>query len=216
MDNVGIFSFARKQSQRCPNKMLKPFAGTTLTDIALSKLKKFGNNAFFAGYEDEFKRKCRKAGVRFLQREYKSVTIDGPITEILSFLREVDYENLLIVNSCLPFLRYRTIAGFLNDCLSHDCRPAFAVIRKNNFFFNLKREPLNFSLSLKTINTKTVEPVYEFAHALYFFNREYFFKSGRYWNWKNVRLVEISDKLELLDIDTQEDFEIAARLWKNK
>ena len=26
---VGVFSFGRKQSERCPNKMLRPFADTT-------------------------------------------------------------------------------------------------------------------------------------------------------------------------------------------
>lgn len=216
MNSVGIFSFARKQSQRCPNKMLKPFAGTTLTDIVLSKLKNFGDSAFFAGYEDEFKRKCVKAGVRFVRRSHRSAHIDAPITEILSFLKKVDFEYLLIVNSCLPLLKYETIAAFLEDCRKNDFRPAFSVIRRNNFFFSLKRKPLNFSLSLKTINTKTVDPVYEFAHALYFFNKEYFFKHGRYWDWRYVRLIELKEKLELVDIDTQEDFEIAQRLWKNK
>lgn len=28
--SVGVFSFGRKESHRCPNKILRPFAGTTL------------------------------------------------------------------------------------------------------------------------------------------------------------------------------------------
>ena len=38
---IGVFAFARTQSERCPNKMLRPFAGTTLTDIVLEKLSAF-------------------------------------------------------------------------------------------------------------------------------------------------------------------------------
>ena len=69
---------------------------------------------------------------------------------------------------------------------------------------------------MKTINTKAVEPVYEFAHALYFFNKEYFFENGRYWDWKEVEFIEIQDKVELIDIDTEEDFKIAEDIYKTR
>lgn len=214
--DIGIFSFARKQSQRCPNKMLRPFGKATLTDIVLEKLGNFKQNSFFAGYEPEFKDKCAKHGVRFVQRSQKSATIDEPITEILSFLKDLEYDYFLIVNACLPFLRVESIEKFLNKCLEQDFHPAFAVIKRHNFYMTAERKPLNFSLSLKTINTKAVEPVYEFAHALYFFKKDYFFKNGRYWDWKDVRLTEIDNKLELVDIDTEEDFEIAEGLYNIK
>ena len=83
MNNTGVFSFARKQSQRCPNKMLRPFANTTLTDIVLKKLAEFGDRAFFAGFEPEFEDRSRQRGVKFIKRDKKSVNIDGPITDIL-------------------------------------------------------------------------------------------------------------------------------------
>src|SRR3989338_4530606 len=79
-------------------------------------------------------------------------------------------------------------------------RPAFSVALRKNFFLDEKRRPLNFKLSLKTINTKMVSPVYEFAHALYFFDKDYFFKHGRYWDWQEVRFIEIKEKAELIDI----------------
>lgn len=36
--DISIYVGARKQSRRCPNKMLRPFAGTTLIEIYLEKL----------------------------------------------------------------------------------------------------------------------------------------------------------------------------------
>ena len=78
----------------------------------------------------------------------------------------------------------------------------------------MDRTPLNFSLSLKTINTKTVDSVYEFAHALYLFNKDYFFCHGKYWDWKTVELLELEGKLQLFDIDTEEDFALARNIWK--
>jgi CMP-N-acetylneuraminic acid synthetase len=194
--------------------MLRPFLETSLTDIVLSKLRHFEEKSFFAGFEHEFEEKCKRAGVRFVKRDEKSINIDSPIVEILSFLKELDFKYFLIVNACLPFLKVETIERFLNDCASCGYEPAFSVVKRNNFFTDIRRKPLNFKLSMKTINTKEVEPVYEFAHALYFFNKDYFFKYGRYWDWKSVRFIEIKDKLELIDIDTEEDFKIAEVIYK--
>jgi CMP-N-acetylneuraminic acid synthetase len=69
---------------------------------------------------------------------------------------------------------------------------------------------------MKTINSKTVQPVHEFAHALYFFDRRYFFEHGRYWDWRTVRLLELPDRRETLDIDTEEDFELAESVWRGR
>ncbi|MES1255938.1 MAG: NTP transferase domain-containing protein [Acidobacteriota bacterium] len=210
---VGVFSFGRKQSARCPNKLLRPFAGTTLADIALGKLAAFGRHAFFAARDDEFRVKAAAHGVPFVERSEHSAIVDEPIVEVLSFLRDVSYTHLLIVNACLPLLKEETIRAFLDDAVAGGCAPAFAVARRQNHFLTLDRRPVNFPADMKTINTKTVQPLYEFAHALYFFEREYFFRQGRYWDWQEVRLVEIADRHELVDIDTEDDFTFAEALW---
>ena len=212
--SIGVFSFGRTQSQRCPNKMLRPFADTTLTDIILAKLSAFVPRAFFAGLDEEFREKSAQHRVPFVARDPRSVAIDEPITEILSFLREVPYTHLLIVNGCLPFLKTATIEGFLEDCVRGDLQPAFAVTRRRNHFMSLDRRPLNFAIDMKTINTKSVEPVLEFAHALYFFDKTYFFEHGRYWDWRTVRLLEAGSPRELVDIDTEDDFVFAEAVWK--
>ncbi len=214
MRRVGVFSFGRKQSQRCPNKMLRPFGGTTLADLAMEKLSAFSPDAFFAGHEPEFEAKAAQHGLVYVERSERSVTIDEPITEILSFLRDLPYSHFLIVNGCLPFLKVATIRAFLDQAVTGGHEPAFAVARRQNHFIGLDRVPLNFPSDMKTINSKTVRPVYEFAHALYFFERDYFFAHGRYWDWSEVRLLEIDDRYELVDIDTEEDFTFAQALWQ--
>ena len=213
-ESVGVFSFGRKESQRCPNKMLRPFGATTLADLIIGKLAAFRPGAFFAGLDAEFRDKCAEAGVPFVERDPRSVIIDEPITDILAFLRDQPYSHFLIVNGCLPFLKTSTIAEFLDDCRRHDHAPAFGVVRRRNHFLSTARRPLNFPSDMKTINTKTVEPVLEFAHALYFFEKDYFFTQGRYWDWATVRLVELPDVRELVDIDTEEDFAFAEALWR--
>lgn len=194
--------------------MLRPLAGTTLTDILLAKFARCPFATFFAGYESVFRERCEAHGVRFVQRDLHSATIDAPIIEILSFLRPLEFTHFLCVNASLPFLDIDTIAAFLDDCLAHDREPAFGVMRRTNHFMSLDRRPLNFDIGAKTINTKAIEPVLEFAHALYFFSKDYFFREGRYWDWHTVRLIEIPDRLQTVDVDTEEDFRIAEALWK--
>lgn len=211
--SVAVMSFGRRQSERCPDKLLRPFAETTLADIMMAKLSLLGPDSFFAARDDEFRAKAAAHGVTFLERSERSVSIDEPIVEILSFLREVPYTHIAIVNACLPFLAVDTIRRFLVQSAEGGHRPAFAVLRRNTHFVTLDGRPLNFPADLKTINSKTVEPVFEFAHALYFFEREYFFRHGRYWDWREVRLLEIADRHEVIDIDTEEDFALAEALW---
>ena len=173
--NIAIFSFGRKKSSRVKNKLLKKFSNTTLTDIVLKKLKIFNKQSFFAGYEHEFKKKCNLHNVRFVKRNFRSCVIDSPITSILHFLKKQNYKKFIIINACVPFLKISTIKNFIKFCQQDPGKPAFTIIKKNNFFLDKKYNPINFNKNLKTINTKKVNSIYEFAHALYYFDKDFFF-----------------------------------------
>jgi CMP-N-acetylneuraminic acid synthetase len=213
--DIGIFSFGRKGSFRVKNKLLKKFGNTTLTDIVLKKLKKFNKQSFFAGYDTEFEEKCSFHKIRFVKRDYKSSTIDTPITSILHFLKKQGYKKFIIINACVPFLKISTIKKFIKFCLEQPNRPAFTIVKKNNLYLNNNYKPINFNKNLKTINTKKVKEIYEFAHCLYYFDKDFFFVNKRYWNYNNLRYFEIKNKYEQIDIDTNEDFLIAKKLWLN-
>lgn len=211
--DIAVWSCSRISSARCPNKMIRPFHDTTLTDIFLGKLARLKNNIFFAGYEEVFKEKCKAQGVPFVQRSRESALADEPAAKIYEFLKSVPYEYVLQVNACIPFLRTNTIVDFLESCAS-DRRPSFAVKRKRNYFVNIDGSPINWKSNITTINTKSVDPVYEFAHVFYFFKKEHFLKTGWYWDWNEVRYIEIPDGMETFDIDTEEEFFMAETLWK--
>jgi len=213
MNDVTVFSFGRTASARCHNKMLRPFAGTTLTDIVLQKLARLGLPCFFSGYEDEFKSKCATHGVPFIPRSQRSATIDGPITEILGFLEPIPSRYFIIVSACLPLLSVDDIRRFAETSMA-DRRPAMSARTHHTYFLRARdRAPLSFDGSGKTINTKTVEPVIELVHALYFFEKKFFFDEGRYWDWDQVRFHEMARPHRLVDIDTEEDFAAAQELW---
>ena len=211
--DIAVWSCSRIASSRCPNQMIRPFHSTTLTDIFLSKLARLERNVFFAGYEEVFEEKCRQHRVPFVKRTRKSSLTDFPASEIYSFLRDQPHEHLLLVNACVPFLRTKTILDFLESCQS-DARPAFGVLRTKNYFVHLNGQPINFDTNLMTINTKAVTPVNEFAHVFYYFHKEYFVKTGWFWDLNEVRYIEIPDGLEIFDIDTEEEFFMAETIWK--
>lgn len=183
----------------------------------LGKLAELGPHTFFAGYEDEFRLEAEGAGVAFVRRDRHSAFIDEPILDILSFLRDVDYEYLLWVNPCLPLLETDTIRGFLDTCIDGGFRPAFPVVTRKTHFLRLDRTAVNFDQSVKTLNTKTIEPILEMVHAFYFYNRRYFLDHGAYWTWADARMVELSvDREQLFDIDEEHEFALAERLWQAK
>ena len=214
---VGVFSFGRRQSERCPDKLMRPFGTSTLTRLMLQKLAEIGPNTFFAGLEDEFRRECDAAGVAFVQRDRRSATIDEPILDILSFLKDVDYDYLLWVNPCLPLLETATIKAFLDECIKGDCKPAFSVMTRRHHFLRADRTALNFDQTAKTLNTKKVEPVLEMVHAFYFYDRRFFLEHGAYWDWNDAHVIEwTSDRMQLFDIDEEHEFAYAERLWNAK
>lgn len=212
-EEVGVWSCARTSSTRCKEKMIRPFADTTLTDIFLNKISQVGDNVFFGGYEEIFQDKCSKYGVPFIQRSKESATVDEPASKIYEFLNDQPYEYLLQVNACLPFLKADTISNFLDVCVKDD-RPKFAVFRKNNYFTDLEGKAFNFSNDLTTINTKNVAPVNEFAHVFYFFKKSHFSDTGWYWDWNDICYIEINEDIETFDIDTEEQFRMAEAMWK--
>ncbi len=214
-EELTIWSCARISSQRCKNKMIREFAGSTLTDIFLDKLSKLEYNSFFSGYEDIFKKKCSKYNIRFQSRSKKSSEIDFPASEIYSFLNNVDTKYFLQINACLPLLRIDTINDFIDKALKSD-KPKFAVFKKNNYFIDKESNPVNFDYKINTINTKQVEHVYEFAHVFYFFKKEYFVKNGWYWDWNDLEYITIPSSIETFDIDTEEEFKTAEALYLSK
>ena len=211
---VAVFSCARLASQRCKNKMVRKFGDTTLLDILLSKLKSISSNTFFSGHESIFEERSKFYKVDFIPRSFKSGNSEVA-SEIYNFLEDVDYKYLLCINGCQPFLKRKTIEDFLSKCIKTK-RPTFAVFKRNNYFMDMNNNPFNYDPQIKTINTKFVQPVREFAHVFYFYERDYFLKNGVYWDWKEVDYVEIPHGIESLDIDSEEDFDMARLLWENK
>ena len=170
VEDVAVIIQARLSSQRCPQKMIRPFADTTLMDIVLEKLEKSSipnQNVWCSVYEPELKDLCSKYPFNVFNRSEKSAMSEGtPLTEIYEWWDEIPQKYVVLINACCPFVKTETIEGFFNDYLKSDTDGMFAVMDKKNYFWD---EDGTFLTPLKedVMNTKTAKIIREAAHCLY-------------------------------------------------
>lgn len=217
-DQVGVIVQARLSSQRCPQKMIKNFAGTTLMDICLSKLvqsKIPNNNIWVSVYEPELIDLCKKYPINIFHRSHQSAMSEGtPMTEIYEWWDKLPLQYVVLVNACAPFLTVKTIENFYDYYCSIPNDGMFGVIEKRNYYWNNNDELLT-PLTESVMNTKTAEPIKEAAHCLYASKLSSIKDSiwmGDFRKHGDIKLYTLSEK-ECFDIDYDWQFELAEKLY---
>jgi CMP-N-acetylneuraminic acid synthetase len=222
IDDIAVVIQARLGSKRIPQKMIKPFAGTTLTDIFLQKIKKCKSfpidNFYFSAYEPELQNIAIHHGVNIFHRSEASANSEGtPMTLMYEWWNMLPHKYVVLINACVPFLKPETIDSFVSEYASCDNDGMFAVMHKKNYFWDDRGELLT-PLSEDVMNTKTVQVTYEAAHCLYAGRLDRigigewmgnFNKSG------DIKLFSVEEQ-EVLDIDYPWQFELCEKLWESK
>jgi CMP-N-acetylneuraminic acid synthetase len=223
IDDVCVVISARLNSDRTPQKLVAPFAGTTLLDILLSKL--LGSkvipkkNILLASYERELLNIAEKYNIPTYRRSKESSESEGEdLTVLYEWYDKIDYKYVVLINPCVPFLSIQTIDKFFSAYVQSKHDGLFGVIPKKNYYWNMEGNlitdwPKEYSL----MNTKFVAPTYEAAHCLYG-SRLDIIKKG-HWMGKppykkdDPALFELAEK-ECFDIDYVWQFEIAEVLYR--
>jgi len=224
MKNINQVAFliqARLSSQRCPRKMIRPFAGTTLLDINIKKLvdsKLIPNeNIYVSVHEEELKEVARKYPVNVFERSEKSADSEGtPMTEIYEWWDKTPHEFVILTNACAPILSIPTIEKFTNSYLESDSSGMFGVIPKKNYFWKSDGTFLT-ELDEAVMNTKTASTIYEAAHVLYASRLSDIGKGiwmGDFRRQGDIELVEVPEN-ECFDIDYEWEFKTYESLYKN-
>lgn len=207
----------RKNSERCKNKMLRPFADTTLVDLSLERLSILeGFDAkYFAAHEDEFLEKPSHPSVSVLKRSHESANTEVP-TKVHEYLAGVSEDFIMFINACNPFLSAETIDKAVNLFRENRFRTMTSVVKNKNWFYTHDGKPIN-NLDPANLSTKTTPPLYEVIHAFHIINKKYFLDNGYYWLNKvdDPHLFEIPEE-ENYDIDTEWDFAISEKLYQEK
>ena len=102
---------ARLNSERAPQKMIRPFAGTNLFEICLKKIKqtKIPLENFRASiFEDELIDIANKHGLQYYYRSEESANNDTSLQKIYEWHNKFDYKYAVIINACNLFLKPET------------------------------------------------------------------------------------------------------------
>ena len=218
---VAFLVQARLSSQRCPRKMVRPFAGTTLLDINIQKLVESdfipNENIYISVYEDELKEIASRYPVNIFERSEKSANSEGnPMTEIYEWWDKLPHEHVILTNACAPMLKTDTIEKFAMAFTESASDGMFGVVAKKNYFWDDSGKFLT-PFGDGVMNTKYAKPIYEAAHVLYA-SRISDIGRGIWMGDFNIpgqiELFEVEEQ-ECFDIDYEWEFEIYEKLYKN-
>ena len=111
-NDIAFIVQARLNSQRVPNKMLRPFADKNLFGIVLDKLLSSNvipsDQIYASVYEEElFFEANTKRNIRTFQRSYESANNDSDITKIFEWHDKLPFKYVVIISACNPLLKIK-------------------------------------------------------------------------------------------------------------
>ena len=224
VDKVCLITSARLNSQRLPNKMLKPFDDSTLFDICLAKMSNIHYiDKYAIVYEPELIEAASKyPEINTFIRSKESAEADGPVSLIWDWALDpvfMEYTHFIYINSCLPCLSQKSIIRFINSFSASVFDNMFAVKKIKDYIWNDCGELIYPDYPVTMMNTKdpNLKEIFIAAHCLYGGTLEGVRNNLQLGNFTkdNPALYTIDSKFELLDVDDEEDFRIAEGVYKH-
>jgi CMP-N-acetylneuraminic acid synthetase len=173
MKNINDIAFvvsARLSSERLSEKMIKPFCGTTLTDIIIEKMLKSSivpkENIYLSACDKELIQIANKHDIKIYKRSRESSEYEKTLAQILEWHDKIGFKYYIMISGCCPLLKIETIDGFINNFVESEYDGLFAVFEKKNMIWDCDRNPI-LTEHVETLNTKEMVPFYEAAHCLY-------------------------------------------------
>tara|TARA_Y100000593_G_scaffold74585_1_gene137361 strand:- start:1209 stop:1889 length:681 start_codon:yes stop_codon:yes gene_type:complete len=220
IDDICVLVQARLGSQRVPNKMLRPFAGTTLVDILFEKLKSSKviptQNIYFSAYEEELKEVAMNHCIHIFNRSKESANEDNSLQLIYEWHDKLPFKYVILISACNPLLKIETIDSFIESFINSDKNGGFAVFEKKTYYWDKNGNTITDWKGATIMNTKVVEPIYEAAHCLYASKLDVI-KDGYWMDTKSPPEPElfVMDELEAFDIDYEWQFKLGEKLMED-
>jgi len=218
IQDICLIVQARLGSQRVPNKMLRPFAGTTLVDILFEKLKKSNvipkKNIYLSSYEQELKDVANKHNFNIFNRSESSSLEESDPLKLWEWYNKLPYKYVILISACNPLLKLETIDKFVENFISSDKEGAFGVFEKKTYYWDKNKKPITDWGGKTTMNTKYIDPVYEAAHCLYA-SRMDIIGEGYFIDTKSPMEPElfVMEEAEAFDIDYEWQFILGEKLY---
>lgn len=222
MKQTFVFTQARLNSQRLPQKMIKPFAGSCLWEIACKKLHELPlpkEQKWVGAHEKELIDIALQYDISVYKRGWDSANEDTDVAKIWEICGVAPFTHYVLFNACLPLLRPATILGFYRY---FQTRPSglFAVRPLKDYLWSNKGELIH-PPGTKMLNTKEFDvypdrQLFLAAHALYGGTCQNILNGIQLGSFKkeDPALFPIRSKIELFDVDDEEDFYIAEAIYE--
>lgn len=221
-DSVAVIVQARLGSQRVPQKMIRPFAGTTLFDIVLQKLCDSNNipleHVYASVYEQELVDIAKKYNINIFNRSKESANEETNLKLIYEWHDKLksNYKYVVLVSGCNPLLTIHQIDKFYLNFLESDKSNLFATVLKKTYYWDKEGNMVwDRFVASPIMNTKLVEPIYEAAHCLYASRLDTIKDSKFMVDLTKEKLnLTIIPEFESFDIDYEWQFKTAEKLYE--
>lgn len=201
-------------NRRLPGKNIKPLGGRPLMQyIQETLLQVKGIDEIYVYCSDEGVKEYLLPGVCYLQRPQSLDQDSTKINEVLaSFAQAKKADLYLLTHATAPFIKAESIQKGIDAVKSGNYDSAFAVIRQQDFLWQ-NGKPLNYDLSAIP-RTQDLVPIYQETCGFYLYTYWQIVEQNRRIGDKPY-FVEVSE-IEAIDIDEQEDFDLAEAIVSMK
>lgn len=212
MKTVALIPIKLK-SKRIPEKNTKVFFdGKPLMSFIQKTCLQVSNiDEVYVYCSDESVKLYVESGVKFLRRpEYLDSDKINANDIIREFMKEVDADIYVNAHTTSPFARPETIEECVEKVLSDEYDSAFCAETIKAFMWE-EGKPLNFNPD-RFPRTQDLPNIHAETSIAYVFTKESFKKHNRRLGEKPY--IKEVGKIEAIDIDYPEDFEIADAIYK--
>lgn len=201
-------------SQRVPGKNIKRFSdGTPLMHFIQRTLLQVAEiDEIYCYCSNEEVKEYLLDGVKWLKRDPRyDIDCASPNELHRSFCEKIDADIYVISHATAPFTTAESISVCIRKVMSGEYDSAVLGKEMKEFLYK-NGQPFNFSLE-RIPRTQDLEPLYEEVNGAYIFSKAVMYKYNARTGGK-VYVHKIG-KIEGIDIDYFEDFEIADAVYTN-
>ncbi|KKN51264.1 hypothetical protein LCGC14_0624250 [marine sediment metagenome] len=223
MRDLFLFTSSRLGSTRVKGKILRPFAGTTLLDLTIKRMRTLQDDRVFSGIgwavsrdDKELWERVGDSGIPVIERQHVSA-VGAPEPKVLyEYLARVDAEHVMWINDSMPLFSPHTIRRMCRAFRADDeIKSMTAVLKRQGWFWHPSGVPIN-NLDPAEVSTQHCPPIYETVHGAHIFPKANPLHHNRYWNLepKDPGLYVIRSEIEATDIDSDDQFLIAEEIYR--
>lgn len=213
MKSISAVINARLQSTRVSRKLVRPFAGVTLLDIALARLNQidFFDHRYLAVAEEELNAFADKyENIEILHRDLAAVRKGvNPQSVTFAHYLKVPSDHIFVLNPCLPLVSVETIRKAFDYFQSTHYPSYTSVIPTTDWYFDDQSNLLT-RYSSENGTTQKQPIFYKAAHAFHIVDKSLFREHGYHWSFtkNDPHCIEIPES-EAIDVDTELEFQFA-------